>query len=162
MRLFLKKDNSMTHSRFIVKDSGENDKYVVTGKYGDAIQKLAVSSLDGEVLLKIRLLISRIFSTFVVSGTDKRIHITAIKKDRIHEFRFYGIDWYLRSDIDFRTFEIYDSGGTLIMSQKSDSYSSKGYYTLDITSPDKELLCIAVALCMDVYNFADSVAVATV
>jgi len=161
MRLFLKRDTSMSHSRFIVSDSNGETKFVVTGKYNDAIQKMAISSPQGEVLIKIRMLISKVLSTFIIRSDDE--HFTIIGGRRVSpDFSIFGINWKICASADFRTFEVFDADGSLLMTQKSDTCSSKGYYTLDIFTQRRELLCLAVAICIDVYNFADSVVAATI
>ncbi len=150
----------MVHSRFIVSDSSGKTKFVVTGKYSETLQKMALSSCDGEVLLRIRMLLSKMLSTFIIKTDYDHFTIIGGRKDK-PDLNIFGINWSIRASADFRCFEVFDADGTLLMSQKTETYLSKGYYILDIFTQRRELLCIAIAICVDIYDFADSVVAAT-
>lgn len=151
----------MSHSRFIVYDSNSDVIFVVTGKYNDVIQKMAISSPQGEVLVKIRMLLSKLVSTFVIKIGEERFTVISGRKST-PDVSIFGINWKISCSSDFRTFEVFDADGSLLMTQKADSYHQKGYYTLDIITQRRELLCLAIAICIDALSFADStVAAAT-
>ena len=160
--MYLRRDNSMMHSRFIVSTHDGDDKYIVTGNQSETIGKMAISSKDGQVLVKIRLVLSGILSTFVISNSYERFTVVATNSSKSLKLQIHGIDWAIRPSADFRTFEIFDSQGNLVMTQKAQNYSRKGYYTLDILLPQRELFCIAVAICADTLNFNDSFVPATI
>lgn len=161
MRLYLRRDNSMVHSRFVVCDENGNEKYIVTGKHTDAIGKMAISSTDGEVLVKIRMMLSTVLSTFVISDGSERFTMLVKASSASPQLRIHGIDWIIKYTADFNTLEVYDTDGTLVMVRKAETYISKGYYTLEVFSIGRELFSVAVAVCAGILNFSDSIVPAT-
>ena len=151
----------MPHSRFIVSDSNGCDKYIVTGQSGSPFQKMAISSVQGTVLVNIRVAPLCFFSAFAVSQHKDRFLMVCADKHAKH-FRFYGINWVFSLSSDRRSFEISDTSGTPVMLQSAENLLSKGYYELDIFCQSKELFCVAAAVCANTYAIADSVLAATV
>ena len=150
----------MPHSRFIVTDSSGYNKYVVTGKCTASIQRLVISDMQGKMLVTIRVAPFSFFSAFVVSDGTERFSMIASYNKR--EYKFHGISWTLCRSCDVRSFEIFDADGTSVMLQLADNYISKGCYELDIFSEQRELFCIAAAICADTINLADTTVAATV
>ena len=144
----------MPHSRFVVSDICGHTKYVVTGKGSATIQHLVISTTDGQILVSIRVAPFSFFSAFVVNDAAERFLIVA--NHRKIEYKFHGISWTLLRSRDSRSFEIFDADGTSVMLQLADNFISKGYYELDIFSEQRELFCIAAAICADILNLADA------
>ena len=159
MKLFLSRDTTMPHSRFVVADKCGHTKYVVTGKGTATIQHLVISAADGNSLVSIRVAPFSFFSAFVVSDYAERFLLVA-NHQKI-EYKFHGISWTLCRSRDTRSFEIFDADGTPVMLQLADNFISKGYYELDIFSEQRELFCIAAAICADMVNLADAAFPAT-
>lgn len=161
MKLYLKRDTSMAHSRFVVFDATGCDKYVVTGKYG-AIHKLAISDLQGKVLASIHMAPFKSFKAFVISGGEERFLMVASAARQFLHFSFHGINWSMCRSADGRSFDIIASDSSVVMSQNCDNLLSKDYCELEIFNESRELFCIAVAICANLINFADlSLAVTT-
>ena len=150
----------MPHSRFVVTDEYGRAKYIVTGKGASSIQRLVISTTQGQMLVTIRVAPFSFFSAFVVSDGKERFSMVA-GHSRL-EYKFHGISWTLCRSQDVRSFEIFDADGTSVMMQLADNYISKGYYELDIFSEQRELFCIAAAICADTINLADTSVAATV
>lgn len=162
MKLFLKRDCSEEHSRFTVSDESGFERYRVTGKRTASTDRMALSSPQGELLVKIRIAPFHVFYAFSISDSNERFSITAANIGNRTEYRFHGISWHLSRSSDGRSFEVLDADGSVIMTQNADRFLSTDVYTLDILSEYRELFCIAVAVCADVINYADSAAIATV
>ena len=162
MKLFLKRDTSMEHTRFLVNDHKGGLKYVVTGKRSAAVDRMAISSVDSHVLLNITVAPLHFFYAFIVSGEKQRFSMVTSNPVKTAQFRFYGIDWTLCRSADRRSFEIFDSSGKCVMLQSADGFHRTGAYTLEIFNSAMELNCIAAAICADVINYADSAVTATV
>ena len=160
MKLFLSRDTSMSHSRFLVTDESGNRKYVVTGKGSASIERLVISDTQGQMLVTIRVSHFSFFSAFVVSDYKERFSMVAGRNRA--EYKFHGISWTLCRSRDVRSFEIFDADGTSVMLQLADNFIRKGYYELNIFSEQRELFCIAAAICADTINLADTTVAATV
>ncbi len=156
MKLFLKRDNSSEHTRFIVCDHLGVEKFTVTGKRRATTDKMILSSADATPLVTIRSAPFHVFYAFSIKDSKDRFAITATKGRNFIEYRFHGISWRLCKSSDCRSFEIFDADGKLIMSQCADRYLSTGAYELDIYSEQREYFCIAAAICANAVNFTDS------
>ena len=152
----------MLHSRFVVCDQNGDSKYMVTGKCGSAIHKLAISDLQGEVLVTIHLAPFKSFKAFVISDKSERFLMVASLAEKRLQFRFHGISWTMCQSADRRSFDIVDADASLIMTQSAENFLTNDSYELEIFITDRELFCVAAAVCADMINLADNtVAAAT-
>lgn len=162
MRLFLKRDTSFEHSRYIVYDECKREKYIVTGKRGASVDRMVISTPDGNPCVNIRIAPFHVFYVFSVSNGSERFTMSASNLRGRVDYRFHGISWLLLRSSDMRSFEILDADSTPVMIQLSDSLALTGAYTLDVFCQSRELFCISAAICADVINYADSTQAATV
>lgn len=156
MKLFLRRDNSAEHTRFIVCDHTGCEKFTVTGRRTASTDKMIISALDATPLVTIRSAPFHVFYAFSIKDSKDRFAITAAKGRNFIDYRFHGISWTLCFSNDGRSFEILDADGKLIMTQCADRYLSTGAYELDIYSEQREYFCIAAAICANAVNFTDS------
>ncbi|MGN0453269.1 MAG: hypothetical protein ACI4GZ_05655 [Ruminococcus sp.] len=162
MKLFLKRDTSSDSSRYIVYDESGLDKYVISGKRTASVEKFYINTPDGRPLVRIRAVPFHIFYAFSISDGNERFTITVNNLSRLSDYHFHGISWRLRREDCSRNFELLDADLTLVMTQNAGKLHSFGAYELYIASPQRELFCIATALCADMVDFADAAQKATV
>lgn len=156
MKLFLSRDTSSEHSRFIVYDECKREKFVISGRRTASTDKMVISSVEGTPLVNIRVAPFHVFYAFSISDKKERFTMVAANIGSRTDYRFHGISWMLSRSADRRSFEIFDADGTLIMSQSADRFLATGAYSLEIFCEKRELFCIAAAVCADVINYADS------
>lgn len=162
MKLFLKRDTSCEHSRYIIFDECKREKYIVTGRRGASVDKMIISTVDGVPCVNIRIAPFHVFYAFSISGDKERFTMTAANFKHRTDYRFHGISWTLVRSCDMRSFEIIDADKTPVMLQLADSFCLTGTYNLEVYCEARELFCIAAAICADVINYADSKKTATV
>ena len=162
MKLFLQRDTSCEHSRYIVYDNCKREKYIVTGKRGTSVDRMIISTLEGVPCVQIRIAPFHVFYAFSVTGDKERFTMTASNFRSKVDYRFHGISWTLVRSRDMRSFEILDADSSPVMLQIADAFSICGAYDLEIYCEGRELFCIAAAICADVINYADSKKAATV
>lgn len=162
MRLFLQRDTSCDHSRYIVYDECKREKYIVTGKRGASVDRMVISSADGTPCVNLRIAPFYVFYVFSVSNGKERFTMTASNLHGKLEYRFHGISWSISRSSDMRSFEMFDADTTPVMIQLADSFALSGAYILDVFCEARELFCISVAICVDIINYADSVQTATI
>lgn len=162
MRLFLKRDTSFEHSRYIVYDECKREKYIVTGRRGASVDRMVISTPDGKPCVNIRIAPFHVFYAFSISNGSERFTMTASNLRGRVEYRFHGISWTLIKSRDLRSFELIDADTTPVMIQLADSFSVTGAYNLEIFCKSRELFCISSAICADVINYADRTQAATV
>lgn len=162
MKLFLKRDTSCDHSRYVVYDECKREKYIVTGKRGASVDRMIISTVDGIPCVQMRIAPFHVFYACSISSGKERFTMIASNFRNKTEYRFHGISWVLNRSSDLRSFEILDADTTPVMLQLADSFALNGAYNLDIYCESRELFCISAAICADAVNFADSTQAATV
>lgn len=162
MKLYLKRDTSMEHTRFIVCDHRGDLRYVVTGKRSGSVDRMVISLPDSTMLMNLKIAPMHFLYVFVMSGNNHRVSMFSSNPGKACEFRFHGIDWTMCRSSDMRSFEIIDSRGISVMLQSADTFLKSSAYTLDIFDEANELYCVAAAICADVISYADSHVAATV
>ena len=65
-------------------------------------------------------------------------------------FFIYGINWFFRGDLLKKNFEIVNVDKSVVMRQIKYEKYNKSFYEIDINDTKNELLCICVALCVDI------------
>ncbi len=118
--------------------------------------RMVLSDLSGNPLVRIRVAPFRVFYAFSVRSGSERFTMVASTASGRTDFRFHGISWLLSRSADMRSFEIFDADGSLVMCQNADRFHMTGAYTLEVYSELRELFCIAAAVCADVINYADT------
>lgn len=156
MKLYLKRDNSQEHTRYVICDHTGVEKFAVTGRRTARADKMVLSDINANPLLTIRSTPFHVFYAFSIKDSKEKFAITAAKGRDFIDYRFHGISWTLCRSNDLRSFEIFDADGKLIMSQSADRYLSTGTYELEIYSEQREYFCIAAAICANTINFTDA------
>ncbi len=149
MRLFMKKASDSAGLIFTVSDDRGIELYRVTGYKGTTCEKFSISTCDGVSLVRMRLIPLSVFYAFGVRANGKTAIVTVSNTGGSPEFKFHGLDWYMKDDCFGRNFRIYDKQDKLIMSQRDSALDSHGYFEIEITDSQKELLCVAAAVCID-------------
>lgn len=155
MKLYLRRDTSSENSRFIVCDESGRPKFSVSGFATASTDRMVISSTLGNPLVTIRVARFPVFSVFSISDSSERFAMTATHLRSGGDFRFHGISWVFCRSSDIRSFEILDADKSSVMLLCADRYLSTGTYELTINCKQRELFCIAAAICADSLNFGD-------
>lgn len=161
MKLYLIRNRSGADSRFSVFDELGCCRFIVTGNRTAASDKMKLCDMDGNVLLTLRSTPFYIFHSFRINDGNERFSLTVNDFHRSCDFRFFGISWRMRRQ-SFKCFEVFDTDSELIMTQSPSKKHRDGAYELNIEHSSRELFCIAVAICADCVDYADSPQAATV
>ena len=149
MRLFMKKSSDGTGLIFTLSDDRGKELYKVTGYRGTTCDKFSISTPEGISLAQMRLVPLKFIYAFGVKVKGKTVGVTVMDTGGAPEYKFHGLDWFMKDDCFGRAFRIYDKNDKLIMAQADNHFSSRGYFELDIKDEEKELFCIAAAVCVD-------------
>lgn len=163
MKCFLKKhtDADSDCCFTVYNDSGDEIYRVITSGKGFC-EKLLITTPDNKALVSIRALSMNFFYAFSIKDSKDRFMITMNDIFSAHSYKFHGISWIFLSDTCGRSFEISDCDNSLVMRQKGDRLITNGVYELEIINENRELFCIASAVCADIIGFVDRTAAVSV
>ena len=147
MRIYIVRDVKDSTARYRVYDSTGNEKYNITGKYGVLGDTMRICDKDGNRLFKILQTSPPLpITVYSLSGTGERVNLTFSHMRK--SFSFMGISWFVKGLAP--VYEVFDADKTVIMKQTVESLN-KGY-AIDINCENRELLCIAIAVCINSIN----------
>lgn len=146
MKVYIVRDIKDSEARYRVYDSKGNEKYKIIGKYGVLGDTMRICDNNGNRLFKIlQTSMPLPVTVYSLSGNGDRVNLmfSHMRKN----FSFMGISWFVKGLSPI--YEVFDADKTIIMKQTSESVSR---YVVDINSESRELLCIAIAVCINSIN----------
>ena len=150
MKVFIRRDTSDLHSRFLVFDEYGNKIYSVSGRNTASGELMKVIDA-GFTAAKIRDMKFPVINAYSITvGTESVKLFFTYRAGRLRA-RYSGISWRIRGDILSGSFDILDADGTIICSvceRFSDNCTE-----LNIYEKGRELFCIASAVCVNSMNF---------
>lgn len=162
MKLFLRRDNSREDNRFVVYDESNKIKYCVKGRRSVATDTMVISTPDDNPLVTLKVVTFRFFSVFSVKSGCERFVITLTGMPHNPDYRFHGLCWRVSEFSPDRNFTVIDIDNSLVMKQNTLRNYNDNYYELTIQKDERELFCIATAICADVVNYLTMSATAPV
>ena len=131
MKLYIQDSKDQNVSRFLIYDSLSKLKYRTSVEYAPLTVKMDVYDNNHRVA-KIR----------------KRKVIGKISDSEIM-FYINGINWFFAGEILKKDFSVVNVDNSIVMSHRAKWSSGKVYYELDVSDNQNELLCVCIALCID-------------
>ena len=154
MKLYMTHCFSESSEKFLVFDERKNLKYTVLVSYTSFFVKLEIYN-NTRRIAKIRS--KNIFSLCAFNISCRRklciknnITIVVNMLNLKNYFFIYGINWFFRGDLLKKNFEIVNADKSVVMRQIKYEKYNKSFYEIDINDTKNELLCICVALCVDI------------
>ena len=149
MKVFIRRDTSDIHSRFLVFDEFENKIYTVSGRNTDSGELMMVMD-GGFTAAKIRDLKLPVIDAYSVTVAQECVKLIFSYRAGRLRARYSGISWRIRGDILCGSYDILDTDGTIICSVFE--HFSKNCTELNIFEKSRELFCIASAICVNSLN----------
>ena len=143
MEFYICRNTENSSSRFCVYDSLGNKHCSITGKFGFLGDTLRIRNTDDTPIFKIlQSSVTLPLTVYYLSGNGERVRLTYnhVKK----KFSLAGVSWFIKGMSPI--FEVIDADNTQVMSQK---LMPNGSLRVNINYTDKQLLCIAVAICIN-------------
>ena len=146
VKIYLQRDNSDMYSRFEAYDDRGELIYRVRGRVTPSGESIAVTDDRDETLCKIRRLGFSALSVFRIRAGSDSVGLNVAVAGGRATARFRGISFRLRGDIMTGSYEILDADNSLICAVSANI--PKGCILLTVDMPERELLCIAAAVCI--------------
>lgn len=158
MKLFIKNNLSV----FSVYDEKGNEKYSIVFTKTHPVLKLKILNVQKQPVAKItRLPIPAIYTFSINDGKRNVKLVFNIIKNNVL-CRFYGVNWHIIGNLCTKQFSIFDVDNTLVASQQKIFSKKHGSYQLDVFDEENELVCVAISVCIDLFNTVDSKVAQTV
>lgn len=152
MRLYIKRDTTAHNSMYVVFNEHCKEKYLVIGTK----DKLRITNLKGEAVLKIRRLPSLGFRLYSVTADKHNIKLLINSTNSATNCMFHGIGWHLRGNAFIKSFDIIDADNSLVAVHSKRFSPCGDGYELNVIREDRELFCIATAICINLEAKVDS------
>lgn len=147
MKRYVKRDTSELYSRYETLDENGCLLYRVRGKQNPSGEHIRISDMNGAIVCKIRRLGVSAFSAYTikVGGETARMNIAA--SSTAAAVRFHGISFIIRGDVIAGSYDILDADNSVICAVYKDFV--KNALTLTVNLEEREIFCIAAAVCID-------------
>lgn len=153
MKLYVKDSKGSNQSRFLIYDEFSNLKYKVAINKTSLTIKLDVFDINSNSrVAKIRKRDILFLKTYTVSCKENKIKV--IGKFTGSDVNFYinGINWFFTGNILKKDFEVINVDKSIIMKHHQRLKNGENYYEININDQNNELLCVCIALCIEILN----------
>ncbi|MBQ3265876.1 MAG: hypothetical protein IJH07_08905 [Ruminococcus sp.] len=152
MKLYLQRDTSGLNARYQVADEAGRLRYTVTGKRTPSGDYVRIADTGGGTVCKIRSFGLSPLSVYSIraGGETIRLHI-AVTNGRA-AVRFRGISFFVRGDLLLGSYSVVDADTAEVCAVGKDFI--RGCTQLDLHQEERELFCLAAAICIDSLNVA--------
>lgn len=147
VKLFLQRDTSQLYSRFEVLDEKCAPKYLVRGKHKPSGESMRIRDHSGAIVCKIRRLGFHTFSAYSISVGCETARLNIAVSGGVSSVRFRGISFVVRGDVAAGSYDILDADNSVVCVVQKDF--AKRVLTLTVNMEERELFCIAAAVCID-------------
>lgn len=146
VRLFIKRDTSDANARYAVYDESGNPKYSVRGKhtpFGEGIRILD----EQKAVCRIRRLGFNALSAYTVKVGGETARLNIAVSGGVMTVRFHGISFMTRGDVAAGRYDILDADNSVVCVVGKNF--ANGDLALTVNMEERELFCIASAVCID-------------
>lgn len=147
VRLFVKRDTSELYSRYEVFDQCGELKYTVRGKHTPSGEFVRIRDRKDAAVCKIRRLGINSLSAYIIRSDSENIRMNIVLAGAVATVRFRGISFCIRGDVIAGNYDILDADNSVVCAVCRDF--TKGALTLTVNVEERELICIAAAVCID-------------
>ena len=147
VRLFLKRDTSGEYSRFEAADECGALKYTIRGKHIALGESIRIRDTGGALVCKIRRLGFSALSAYTITAGGEIFRLNIMVSGGAASVRFRGISFFVRGGVIAGNYDIVDADNSVICAVYKDF--AKRCLTLTINLEERELFCIAAAVCID-------------
>lgn len=147
LKLFLKRDTSDLNARFEVFDERGELKFRIRGKHHPSGESIRITDHNGDAVCKIRRLGFSALSAYTVTVDREKMRMNIACTNGVASVRFHGISFMTRGDVVAGNYDILDADNSIVCVVSKDF--AKSTLTVTVEMEDRELFCIAAAVCID-------------
>lgn len=148
MKIYLKRDKSNEHCRYVVYDELFKELYTVLGKHSSSGERMYIQYSDN-CIAKIRITSLALLRSCHVTTNDENFRIVITNtKDKI-AINYHGVAYHIRGDVLLKSYDILDVDNTLIACVQKRFNTNSEVLEINVNNSKHELSCIASALCLN-------------
>ena len=147
MKLYIQRDTSQLNSRYLIYDETGSLRYRVTGKSSTSGESMRITDESSAVLCKIRSIGFSALSVYGISCGGETIRLNIAAAEGRASVRFRGISFFIRGDVLQGSYSILDADTAVVCAVGKDF--AKQCIQTEIFQEDREIFCLACALCID-------------
>lgn len=151
MKLMIRQTRGDYKERFLIFDEKAKLKYYVWGLRRNQGETLKIKDKKGLEYSTIRQ--RNLFFLTGYSIEVSGIHRATLLQNPVtfHTFlKVRGSSWNIWGDLREKTFEVIGENQEAVMTHKRKWDSTGDWYELEVRYPEYELLCLAIAICIDI------------
>ena len=150
VKLYLQRDISTVNARYQVADERGKLRYTVTGKHNPSGESIRICDTEGNTVCKIRSLGFTALSVYSISAGGESMRLNIAVGNRRASIRFRGISFFVRGDVLMGSYSILDADTAVVCTVGKDFV--RGCTQLMLHQKEREIFCLATAICIDSLN----------
>ncbi len=150
MVLYLQCDTSDIGARYTVSDETGALRYTVTGKRNPSGESMRIRDFRGETVCKIRSLGFSALSVYSINSGSESMRLNIAVGTGRAAVRFRGISFIVRGDVLTGSYSILDADTAVVCTVGRDF--AHGCTQLLIEQKEREIFCLATAICINTLN----------
>lgn len=153
MIVYLRRNVSDVFSRYSVFDDKGNMRYDIVGRHSTSGEKINILK-GNEIVAKIRDFDLGLLNSFTIRSNGNLINIFVTKNSKGLSASFRNISWRFRGDIMQKNYDIVDLDNSLVCGVCAEYHRGFDSYKIEVFTEERELFCIATAVCLDLIKTA--------
>ena len=150
VKLYLQRDTSTLNARYQVADESGDLRYTVTGKRNPSGESIRICDTDGNTVCRIRSLGFTALSVYSISTGSESMRLNIAVGSGRASIRFRGISFLVRGDVLMGSYSILDADTAVVCTVGKDFV--RHCTQLILNQKEREIFCLATAICIDSLN----------
>ncbi len=147
MKIYIQRDRSELSARYRIFDELGRPRFTVTGKSSSLIRSMRIITPDNETVCRIRGLGFSALTVFSISSGNESMRLNiSVGSGRV-SVSLSGISFFLRGDALIGSYSVLDADNSVVCTVGKDF--AKSSIGMELNQADRELFCIAIAVCID-------------
>ena len=147
VRVFLQRDTSELNARYEAFSETGEPKYTVCGKRIPSGESIRIRDNDERTVCRIRRLGFSALSAYTITAGGETVRLNIAVSGGVASVRFHGISFMTRGDVIAGSYDILDADNSVVCTVGKDF--AKCTLALTVNMEERELFCIAAAVCID-------------
>ena len=147
LKVFLQRDTATADARYRIYDEHGEQRFTVSGRRNPSGELMKIFDADGACVCRIRGLGFSALSVYSITDGCESIRLNIAASNGRAAVRFRGISFFVRGDVLMGSYSILDADTAVVCEAGKDF--AKGSCRLVIHQEDRELFCLAAAVCID-------------
>ena len=138
VKIYLQRDISTLNARYQVADEQGRLRYTVTGKRNPSGESIRICDTDGNTVV------------YSISGGGESMRLNIAVGNGRASIRFRGISFLVRGDVLMGSYSILDADTAVVCTVGRDY--ARDCTQLVLNQNEREIFCLATAICIDSLN----------